>query len=52
METTAIYEEALRTIAWLSEPDSDIAEIASEALLETGVYRPENRLQLNLFSEL
>ena len=50
METTAIYKEALLEIVWLSEPDSDIADIASEVLLETGALRTENENQLNLFT--
>jgi hypothetical protein len=54
MKTTAIYEdyeEALRQIAWLSETNSVIEDIASSVLLETGVFYTENENQLELFTD-
>lgn len=56
MDTTTMvyaitYEEALRKIAWLSEADSLIENIASTALLETGAFYIENENQLELFTD-
>ena len=52
METTAIYEQALRSIAWLSETDSLVEDIASTALLDTGAFYIGNNNQLELFPEV
>ena len=51
METTTIYELALRQIAWLSEADSVIEDVASTALLATGAFYIENKNQLELFTD-
>lgn len=49
MEITTIYENALQEIAYLSEPNSDIAEIASSVLEATGAFAEKDDSQLDLF---
>ena len=51
METTTIYEQALRSIAWLSEPNSLVEDIASTALLDTDLFDFGDKNQLELFPE-
>lgn len=48
MTKTELYEHALLQIAWLSEPNSDVADIAEEVLMKTGVLRTPNDDQLEM----
>lgn len=47
-----LYEFALLRIAYLSEPDSDVAELAEQALQQTGVLTTRNEKQLDLFEDM
>ena len=52
METTAIYEQALRSIMQLSDYNSLLEEIATNALRENGGDLTDNdKNQLELFPE-
>ena len=51
METTTIYEQALRTIMQLSDSKSLIEEIATNALRANGVVSDNDKNQLELFAD-